>query len=691
VPFTRFVRGKVAALVVFGLAAGASAAVPDLQTPGSGPLTVEETPGDRVKVTTDHWRMEFDLRNGGALDSIVFFHGSGKNVLVQPFRTYMDAWSDYDAPRTTFHSSRQGSVATLEFTGALGAPGRTEGPAQFHTVWTISPLTVRVDQTLRLSSDVSATTVGIGSTAVRGDLNEYGIRTGPADLPDGGKTIAASYGKSARTGAVLIGEHHAPLYLIFFHRYLEGIDFSTGSDLASWESGLTQRAGVGRFEAKPSEDGSAIEIRREPLALLSPATIRKGEYTFSYYLGLPAIVEKSNRKWRHVAFGHHPWPSDDLIRRWSESGVNIARLHNDYVADENFWHDGAWPPYDEKGMAELRRVIATCHRYGIQIVPYFSIHEFHPTAQGYAENEQQWKRSVDQAGTVLHNHIRQGEYGAQMCLQSGWLARREADVEKAYRELNFDGIYYDWGASLPCNNKNHNAKWHTGTDGMIELLAWTRRLISPRGTLILHLSGWYPSIAYENYGDLIVNMEESASGERMPRMDEMALMSVLVESAPRSPCPWGGPADQLVAHNKNNIAQMAVLGLFPWSLQDGPAADETFKLFRAFQPYKLEDYRLFNADSGAVRSAWPDVFGAMYSSESQALVVVSNTSGEHRKNVMWRVRPESLGFGRSATVTVKDTASGRSVAEPWSALEDGSMSTELDGYEYRLFEIHPSR
>ncbi len=688
-PSTRFVRSKAAALLVFGLAAGASAAVPDLHVPGSGPLNVEEVRGDRVKVTTDHWRMEFDLRNGGALDSIIFFHGSGKNVLARPFRTCMDAWCDYDAPRTAFRSSRQGNVATLEFTGTLGAPGRIEGPAQFRTVWTISPLTVRVDQTLRLSSDVSVRTVGIGSTAVRGDLDEYGVRTGPADVPDGRKTISASYGKSARAGAVLIREHHAPLYLIFFHRNLEGIDFNTGSDLASWESGLAQRAGVGRFEAKLSEDGSAIEILREPLALLSPATIRKGEYTFSYYLGLPAVVEKSNRKWRHISFGNHPWPSDDLIRRWSESGVNIARLHNDYEADENFWHDGAWPPYDEKGMAEMRRVIAACHRYGIQVVPYFSIHEFHPKAQGYAENEQHWKRSVDQDGTVLHNHEGKGEFGAQMCLQSGWLARRKADVEKAYRELGFDGIYYDWGASLPCNNKNHDANWHTGTDAMIDLLAWTRRLISPRGTLILHLSGWFPSIAYENYGDLIVNMEENASSDRIPRMDEMALMTVLAETAPRSPCP-SYREDRPVERNKNNIAQMAVLGLFPWSGPDGPVAEETFKLFRAFKPYSLEDYRLFNADSGAVRTAWPDVFGAVYSSEKQAVVVVSNTSGDRRKNIMWRVRPQSLGFGRSIAVTVKDGASGQSVAVPWSALEDGSMSTELDGYEYRLFEIRPS-
>jgi len=77
----------------------------------------------------------------------------------------------------------------------------------------------------------------------------------------------------------------------------------------------------------------------------SPRHIRPGEYSFSYFLGLPRIVEKSDRKWRHVSFGNHPWPSDADIAHWAESGVNIARLHNDYAPDENFWHDGAWPPY----------------------------------------------------------------------------------------------------------------------------------------------------------------------------------------------------------------------------------------------------------------------------------------------------------------------------------------------------------
>ncbi|MCP5113644.1 MAG: hypothetical protein GY953_22655, partial [bacterium] len=202
----------------------------------------------------------------------------------------------------------------------------------------------------------------------------------------------ADFGQAREAGQVLVREHHAAPYLLLFDRGKEGFDLTMASDLDTWENGLTGGGGVGRFEARVADDGRSIELLREPLSVPRPLKVSKGEYTFSYYLGLPRIVERSPRRWRHLSFGNHPWPSDEEIARWSEAGVNIVRLHNDYADDDNFWHDGAWPPYDEAGMAEMRRVIATCHRHGIQVVPYFSIHEFHPKAQGYAEHEEEWKR-----------------------------------------------------------------------------------------------------------------------------------------------------------------------------------------------------------------------------------------------------------------------------------------------------------
>jgi hypothetical protein len=663
-----------------------SAASPNIQAPGGGAVQVNAVAGDRVTVTSPYWEVSFDLRNGGVLDRIVFPHGSGKNLVVTPFRSYVNQWSDANAPATEVKSSCDGQIATLVFTGRMGAAGREPGPIAFETTWTLSGFVVRADHKLSVPADLQTSAIGIGSGAVRSDLSEYGLRVGPADDPDRNKQSPASFGKAGEADRILIAEHHAPLYMMLFDRGVEGLDFLTGSDLGTWESGPARRPGLGRYEARRA--GDRIEIAREPLRVPDPVRVGKGDYVFSYYLGLPRIVEKSNRKWRHLSFGNHPFPSDAEVERWATDGVNIVRLHNDYSEDGNFWHGAAWPPYDEKGMTELRRVIAACRRNRIQVVPYFSIHEFHPEADGYKTHETEWKRANDQAGTVYHNAAGKGEFGAQMCPHSGWLDRRKRDIERAYRELGFDGIYYDWTGALACNNKAHGTGLHTGADGIVDLLAWTRRLIAPGGPLIVHIYGQMPSITIENFGDLIVNMEEITDDEQLMKIRDIPLPTVLAESIPRSPCP-PYRADRSLERNRNNIAQLIVLGMFPWtSPLESEAQQATLNLFRTFRPYRLEDMRFRNALSGAVRTAWPDVYGALYSGSEQALAVVSNTSSAKRKNVVWTVKPELLGF-HAGRVTIRDAAQTRTVDA--SALEDGSLATELGPYEYRVFEIRPTR
>jgi hypothetical protein len=92
-----------------------------------------------------------------------------------------------------------------------------------------------------------------------------------------------------------------------------------------------------------------------------------------------------------------------------------------------------------------------------------------------------------------------------------------------------------------------------------------------------------------------------------------------------------------------------------------------------------------------VHTAWDDVYGAVYAKPDQALVVISNTSGQPRKNVVWTVKPAGLGLGSPLTsVTVKDTKSGEIQTLPLSGLQDGSLSTALGGYEYRVFEVQPA-
>ena len=670
----------------------------DFQAPGGGSIRVEAAKSDRVKVTSDYWRLEFDVRNGGALDTVVFPHGSGKNVLTEAFRAYVDNWSDRNAAETAVRLSQEDNVARLVFSGKMAAAGRVPGPVGFECAWTLSPFVVRADYTLQFSADFAASSVGVAATALRSDLNEFSVRPGLTEGLERMQRTPRRFGKVESGGAKVVLEHHVPFHLLFFHRGVEGLDFNPASDIAAWEAGLTGRSGLGNFSASLADDGRAIRIRQEPLRVTAPERIRKGSYTFSYYLGLPRIVEKANRKWRHLSFGNHPWPSDDEIRRWADNGVNLVRLHNDYSADGVFWRDGSWPPYDERGMAEVRRVVAACHRYHIQIVPYFSIHEFHSEARDFAENVEKWKRSADPAGTVLHNRVGNGEYGAQMCPMSGWLDRRKRDVERAYRELGFDGIYYDWVESLPCNHKGHMGGTHLGVDGVIELLAWTRRLVGPGGVLFLHSGLGVTPIAFENFGDVLITMEDLAFSQGTLRLQDIPIMGVLGEDLPRVPCPSYRP-DLNMERNQNNIAVWVALGIFPmWratgpsiATTGGPGYDLTLQLFRTFQPYRLESYRLHDALSGAVRTGWENVHGAVYASPEQALVVLSNANAARLRSLPWRVDPDALGFQVPARISLKDVASGKTSVLDAAAVKDGSLTADLDSYEYRLFEIRPAR
>ena len=171
-------------------------------------------------------------------------------------------------------------------------------------------------------------------------------------------------------------------------------------------------------------------------------------------------------------------------------------------------------------------------------------------------------------------------------------------------------------------------------------------------------------------------------------MGQAPLVTVLAESIPRSPCP-SYREDRALERNRNNISQLVVLGMFPWAggVTDN-VTEATLKLFRAFKPYQLEDYLFRNADSGVIRTGWDDVYGALYFKPGQALVVVSNTSPEPRKNIVLRVQPDALAF-HSGHLAVTDTVTGKAVTVDTSALTDGSLVMQLDGYEYRILEVRP--
>jgi hypothetical protein len=643
--------------------------------PAAEKLETRVEKGRRITVRSPWWEVGFDLHRGGALDSIVFPHGSGRNVLLEPLSTSVDNWSDVDARNVESRVWEENGVRMVEFRGALG-------PARFRTRWAVSAYSLRAEHTLSFPDGLKARRVAVGSTRLRAGLDEWGVRPGPFADPDKVSTGSAAYwGKFATAG---IDQKHTPLLLFFYQRGVEGFDLTTGTDLAAWDTGLTGQSGLGRYQA--ANDAESIRLTREPLSVTEPVAVRPGDHTFSYHLGLPHLVERSNRRWRHIQIGNHPWPTDAQIAEWAAAGANLARIHNDYAEDGNFWRDGAWPPYDEAGMAEMRRVIAACHRHGIQVMPYFSLKEFHPEAPGYKENETAWKRSIGKRD-IIHNKAPSGEFGAQMCMQSGWLERRKKDVQTAYRELGFDGIYYDWVTTQACDNPAHAPGMHLDTDAVIDMLAWTRRLLAPAGgPLVLHISGWFESITMENYADLVVNMEEFSSKAQMMTLADIPISGFQSETLPRSPCP-SYRKDNAEERNRNNVALQVVLGLFPHAVPTSPAGVETLRLFRAFKPYKLEDFRFHSVYTHAITAAPADVLGALYTTPELALALVSNPNATPRQSVHWRLDPTRLG--PAARVRVKDMTTGQTRVLSTREIQAGALGVDLGAYEYRLYEIRP--
>ncbi len=650
-------------------------------------MTVQatRTPAQRVELASPYWQIGIALDRGGTIDRIVFPHGSGRNLLLEPLGTRVDDARDTMEPaeRVAIEETGRGVRVTCE--GSLYAPGgRAPTGMRYRHVYEADEDVFLVSTTLIMEREARVSVVGIGETTFTPTLTEFGYRPNPWDDPDRETRSRARRGAVSFRGWPMVEMHHIPLHFILFARYVEGLDWAPSSDFWLWEEQLTGRNDQSHFALTGRRDGSGIGLECKVLLADEPVAVAAGSYTYAYYLGLPKIMERTPRKWYHLAFSNHPWPSEETVQRWAKAGVNVVRLHNDYAADGNFWHDGTWPPYDDAGMAELRRVIGSCHRHGIKVIPYFSIHELHPVSPGY-EHVQEWCRTMAPDQTPYHNSVRNGEYGAQMCPHSGWTERLKQNVERAYRELGFDGIYYDWMRHLPCTNRAHSPGLHSGIDEVIAMGRWTREFIGPDGVLILHIYGDYASIPMGNMSDLLVCMEELSQQEALYyHWKSLPLASVLGETVQRCPCrPYR--LDHAEIRLKSQIAQLSVMGMFPCD-----ATEQTLRLFAAFSRYSLEEYRFHGPWTGVVDTSDEAVAGALYTKPDRSVLVLSNTTELPITNVRWRVNLSEIGWGDAGRYRLTVPSLGDQCQEiSGSQLSGTGLRLSLPGLEYQVIEIEP--
>jgi hypothetical protein len=653
----------------------------------------------KLKVESRFWEVLHDSEKGGSITSIKFFNGSNKNILLDPMFSFIDSFWDVLNEKASINLSEGEDCIKVNVSGKLEDINKyTKSNINYNYTYEYKEGHIKIEYKYIFDKGYAPLTkIGISCMNIVPELNCFVARPSHITAKDkipiakgwGEKIVrcAAKWGKMEFNGETVFEDNNIPLYLAVFTPGVEGIEFAPASNLEEWTTQLVAERDQGNFQIIGEYNPKSTKIIIEPFNARvggHKGLTVSGEYKFTFYIGLPKIAEKQ-RKFMHMAFGNHPWPSDEDIRRWAYSGVNVVRVHNDYHPSGDFWHDGSWPPYDEKGMAELKRVINTCHKYGIKIVPYFSLFELNPKSEVFAEGYIPWRRTVDDWGALLETYPPH-YYGFVMCLSSGWKDFLKGYVKKVIKELGFDGVYYDHADYWYCNNKLHSKGDHSTIDDLIDFLEYTRKLIGKDGILLIHASGWYPSIIVENYADGHIMFEDNVHWKEIPPLNEFppnTLHLTFMNVAPKIPVPAVG-----VDFRKgtwNLCAKCSILGAFPyWGVREGEEAFLT--LFEAFRAFDLSKFKFKNYTMNFVKTNDESIKGAVYYNQERILTVLANV-GDDKKNFKWIVDLKRIGWES----TQKYHLVG-SLGEPITIVEEENLITNgledsLEGFRFKVYSI----
>ena len=613
----------------------------------------------RLTLSTAYYTVEHDLKQGGALARLNLTHGQASNLLVRPLETYLrdeqtNVFSDLNdhSPRLTLSRDGLTQIVTVEARLIDGNDRRAAGvtvKTRFEYHW--GYIKVHKEFAVR-GGAFRAREVCPVSLVLTPSLARYGYREGVTEQ-EGAPPF--SFG-SCRWGTLTPGQsaeaglrtRYVPRYLMVAAPGVEGLEWFVGSNLYEWDLQLTGRRGDAQTVLQVSQDPAGLAMRVSPLHGAEPVSLR-GSYAFDYYLGLPILEGHARRPWFHASFNRNKgdWVSADQVRRWAQSGIQTVHCHNDgdYYDDGLFWRDGSYPPYPD--MEKYDQVIADCHAAGIRVATYFSNKELHPSTREYREHGSEWGRT-DSKGNLRHNFFRgTNEFGAQMCLRSGWLRFLESSVDRVLTRHALDGVYYDWNVALLCCNERHAGKAearapaHWDIDELLQLMEWTRRRVGPHGLVIVH-NTTTPMFATENFADDVV-ANEWGYGKwtgQGPALSELPLEWSLVGARARGVISYGQLDSSAPRRLHRLFALEALLsGVTPW-----PASPETFDLFPVLNPIgDLEKCRFADWLNQAVSLQGARCAAAVYSRPAESYLLLGNLQ-DTPQEVRCVLHPEQLPY-----------------------------------------------
>ncbi|MEW6752791.1 MAG: DUF6259 domain-containing protein [Candidatus Latescibacterota bacterium] len=615
-----------------------------------------------LRLRTPFYEVEHALRQGGAIQAVRCLGGSGENLLLAPLACEVTV-SGSAAPFSALCETAcrvQARVtpegARVEVEGNLRAPdGQTCG-VEYGCRYDYHWGAIRLCQRLRFPpGGVRVSRLSLLQGRLRPDLGAYGVRPGaPAEAsPDPAAFGVCQWGR-LRPGASFDCPYESrfvPRYVVCADPGREGLEWFAASELGQWDYQVAGRPGCGHLYLGPQSRPPAVRLSIAPLSLPRGDVALTGEYVFESWIGLPVISGRAHTPFLHTAFQRHPWPTAQTIRGWAERGIRTAHFHHDgdTFRDGLFWRDGSYPPFGPQDMAEYDRVIRTCQEHGIRVATYFSNKELHPSTAAYQQHGARWARLPGDRGEQLHNLYSGDEYGAQMCLRSGWLDQLKKNIDTVLTRHPLNGVYYDWNVALYCHNAEHGTTTtacapqggapgcgghafspagHWDVDELVELMEWTRRRVGREGLVIVH-NTMVPCAVTENLADHVVAMEWGYGrlASAAPDLSALPLEWNFLGARPRGVIGYGclEPGAPEGVHRQMTL-RCLLTGTAPW-----PAQDLDLEIFAPLKEFDLSGYRFRDWRTAPVGLEGQGAAAAAYVGPDGAVIVVANLTGEARR------------------------------------------------------------
>lgn len=616
-----------------------------------------------LTLRTPFYVIEHDLKRGGAISRIALTHGKSPNLLLQPIETRIQdekgvAYADVNDASPSVSLTREagnerelGSELVTIISELKGPEGKASG-VRVKTTLRYRWGYVKVRKEFIAPSGTRIKELCPLATVLASSLTNYGYREGKTEDEGMG---AFSFGSNVwgklrpeTPAARPLKTHYVPRSMILVDPGVEGIEWFAGSDLKSWEKGPAGRRGQGQCLLHFNTDPPGVTLVVSTLWSPESAVVLPDGFTLDFYFAVPIRDGRAQRPWLHTTFNRNrgDWVSTEQIRRWAERGIQTTHCHHDgdYYRDGLFWRDGAYPPYPD--MDRYDKVLGDCREVGIRTATYFSNKELHPSTEQFQKHGQPWGRK-DRKGELRHNFYAPGaEFGAQMCLRSGWLEFLKFSIDRVLKNHPLTGVYYDWNVALLCCNPLHEGKTadqqadgHWDMDELIDLMEWTRHRVGPEGLVIVH-NTTVPMFATENFADYVVATEWGYGKwkDQAPPLEDLPVEWSLVGAVPRGVISYGMLDAKSPPRLHRVFAIYAALG----GVATWPASNEMIELAALLKPLgEIESYRFADWRNAAVRLSDARAASAVYSRPGEAFVLLANLEPAPRE-ITCAIRPEKL-------------------------------------------------